>query len=109
MVKKLLKHEFIYYFRTFALFLPIVLVIAAMTRVFRLFENSDSVIASIAVGSSALMLFVACWALLVLSVIVAVVRFYKNMYSAEGYLTFTLPVKHSEQSPSPGSSPGPFT
>ncbi len=96
MVKKLFKHEFIYYFRTFALFLPIVLVIGVMARVFRFFEDFDSALVDIAIFSSALMLFVACYALVMLSVVVAVVRFYKNMYSAEGYLTFTLPVNNAQ-------------
>ena len=36
MVKKLFKHEFIYYFRTFGMFLPIVLAISVVTRIFRL-------------------------------------------------------------------------
>jgi hypothetical protein len=96
MVKKLLKHEFIYYFRTFALFLPIVLVIGVMARVFRLFESFDSVLVDIALFSSFSMLLVACAALIMLSVVVSVVRFYKNMYSAEGYLTFTLPVSNAQ-------------
>lgn len=96
MVKKLFKHEFIYYFRTFALFLPIVLVIGVMARVFRLFENFDSALVDIAIISSAFMLVVSCFALLMLSVVVAVERFYKNMYSAEGYLTFTLPVNNAQ-------------
>lgn len=96
MVKKLFKHEFIYYFRTFALFLPIVLVIGVMARVFRFFENFDSALVDIAIFSSASMFAVSCFALLMLSVVVAVVRFYKNMYSAEGYLTFTLPVNNAQ-------------
>lgn len=96
MVKKLFKHEFIYYFRTFALFLPIVLVIGVMARVFRFFEDFDSALVDIAIFSSASMLVVSCFALIMLSVVVAVVRFYKNMYSAEGYLTFTLPVNNAQ-------------
>lgn len=96
MVKKLFKHEFIYYFRTFSLFLPIVLVIAVMARVFRLFETIDSVIVEIAIVSSFAMLVVACTALIMLSVVVAVVRFYKNLYTAEGYLTFTLPITNAQ-------------
>ncbi|MBE5818410.1 MAG: hypothetical protein E7312_05075 [Clostridiales bacterium] len=95
MVKKLLKHELIYYFRSFILFLPIVLLVAIMTRVFTLFD-SENVFIQIIRGSSYLMLFVACFALILMSVVVGVVRFYKNMYSAEGYLTFALPVKNSE-------------
>lgn len=95
MVKKLLKHELIYYFRSFILFLPIVLLVAIMTRVFTLFD-SENVFIQLIRGSSYLMLFIACFALIIMSVVVGVVRFYKNMYSAEGYLTFALPVKNSQ-------------
>lgn len=95
MVKKLFKHECIYYFRTFSIFLPIVLVIAVMTRVFLLFGD-DILSAQIAFGSSATMLVIACMGLLTLPTVIGVVRFYKNMYSAEGYLTFTLPVTNTQ-------------
>ena len=95
MVKKLLKHEFIYYFRSFSLFLPIVLVIAVAARVFRFFDNGN-VINDIAIFSSTAMLVVSCAALLILSTVIGIVRFYKNMYSAEGYLTFTLPVTNAQ-------------
>ena len=95
MVKKLLKHEFKYYIRTFGLFLPIVLVVAVVNRVFRLFDDSN-VINRIIISSSATVLAVSCMALLVLSTVVGIVRFYKNMYSAEGYLTFTLPITNAQ-------------
>ena len=95
MVKKLLKHEFMYYFRTFGMFLPIVLAIGVVTRIFILVGNG-SVISDLAIGSSVLMLVVACVALVILSYVVSIVRFYKNMYSSEGYLTFTLPVTNAQ-------------
>ena len=93
MVKKLLRHEFIYYFRTFSLFLPMVLVIALVTRMFKAMGGSTYV--EIVKVSSELLLSLGCVALLVMSVAVGVIRFYKNMYSAEGYLTLTLPVTHT--------------
>jgi hypothetical protein len=77
------------------MFLPIVLAIGAVTRIFRLFY-SENVISQIAIGSSSLMLVLACAALMFLSTVISVVRFYKNMYSAEGYLTFTLPVTNEQ-------------
>ncbi len=95
MVTKLFKYEFTYYLRTFGLFLPIVLVVAAATRVFKLFDDTKA-INRIAIGSSSALLFMACAALITLSVVAGVVRFYKNMYSSEGYLTFTLPVTHTQ-------------
>lgn len=95
MVKKLLKHEFIYYIRSFGLFLPIVLVIGVMARVFRCFGD-DTTVNRIMIFSSSMMLIVSCAALVILASVIGIVRFYKNMFSAEGYLTFTLPVTNAE-------------
>ena len=95
MVKKLIKHEFIYYLRTVGIFLPIILAIGAMTRVFRFFDNGN-IINTIALASSVTLLVIACMALLMISTVFGIVRFYKNMYSSEGYLTFTLPVTNTE-------------
>ena len=95
MVRKLFKHEFIYYFRTFGLFLPIVLFFAVMTKVFSLFDY-DAVIVKIALNSSIVLLTISCAALAVIAFVVSIVRFYKNMYTSEGYLTFTLPVTNAQ-------------
>jgi len=95
MVRKLFKHEFTYYFRTFGLFLPIVLIFGIMTKIFSLFDD-DKVIVQIALNSSIALLTISCAALLVLAFVVGIVRFYKNMYTSEGYLTFTLPVTNSQ-------------
>ncbi len=95
MVKKLIKHEFIYYFRSFALFLPIVLIMGVVTRIALSF-GEDNVMHEIASASSIMMLTVSCTALIIFSLVAGVVRFYKNMYSAEGYLTFTLPVTNAQ-------------
>ncbi len=95
MVKKLLKHEFTYYFRTLGLFLPIVLVFGVMVRVFRFFDDSKF-INQIAIFSSSALLVTACATLLILSTVISIVRFYKNMYSSEGYLTFTLPITNTQ-------------
>lgn len=94
MVKKLLKHEFTYYIRIFGLFIPILLAIGVMTRVFLFFDNGNP-INQLLISSSVLMLVLGCIALMVLSTVVIILRFYKNMYSAEGYLTFALPVSNS--------------
>ncbi|MBO5648403.1 MAG: hypothetical protein J6S76_00650 [Clostridia bacterium] len=95
MVKKLFSHECVYYLRTLGMFLPIVLVIGIMTRIFRCFDDRN-IINKIALSSSVLLLVLACMALIVLSVVVCIIRFYRNLYSSEGYLTFTLPVTHTE-------------
>ncbi|MBR3878584.1 MAG: hypothetical protein IKJ24_00535 [Clostridia bacterium] len=95
MVKKLFKHEFIYYFRTFGIFLPIVLATAIAAKIFTLFDQ-ENVFNEIVTNISILALVMASFGLLALSAIISVIRFYKNMYSAEGYLTFTLPASNSQ-------------
>ncbi|MBQ2733029.1 MAG: hypothetical protein IJF74_02640 [Clostridia bacterium] len=95
MVRKLLKHEFIYYFRSFGVFLPIVFLIAAVTRISLSFAD-EKLAYEIAAASSVTMLAVSCTALIIFSLFAGIVRFYKNMYSAEGYLTFTLPVSNAQ-------------
>ncbi len=106
MVKKLIKHEFIYYYRTLAILLPIIVLVGAVTRLFifltslqhNVFElggfaffaaeaGLSSVMAIQMLGSIALLLFASA---------MGVVRFYKNMYTSEGYLTFTLPVNNHQ-------------
>ena len=91
MVKKLLKHEFVYYARTLCLFLPIVLVMGVITRVFQLFDMENDVV-FLALTSSSVLFSLSCAALLILTTATCVIRFYKNLYSSEGYLTLTLPV-----------------
>ena len=95
MVKKLLKHEGIYYFRIFGLLLPLVLVFSFAVRVFD-WLNQGNIFTEIIYYSSVLMLVISCIALLILATAISIVRFYKNMYSAEGYLTFTLPVTNRQ-------------
>lgn len=91
MVKKLVKHEFNYYFKTLIIFLPIMLLIGLSVRVLSLFE-SDFVGYKITYASSVLLLYFSSIAVIMYVSVLSLVRFYKNMYSKEGYLTFSLPV-----------------
>ncbi len=95
MVKKLLKHEFAYYFRTLGPFLPILLVIGLVSKGFELIHNG-SVYTSIPLYSSYIVLYIGAFALSILTTVIGIVRFYKNLYAAEGYLTLTLPVTHHQ-------------
>lgn len=96
MVKKLLKHEFIYYLRTLVFILPIVLFSGISFRFTLLFDDLDF-IWYVPMLSGAILLFIfSSFAALLATSILGVVRFYKNMYSAEGYLTFTLPVNNHQ-------------
>ncbi len=91
MVKKLLKYEFISYLRTLVPMYIIMLAVGLVTRFIQLFEN-DHFTYNIVFGSSVLALVVSILVCLVMTAIVSIVRFYKNLYSSEGYLSFTLPV-----------------
>lgn len=91
MVKKLFKHEFIYYARIMVFVYAILLTIATAGRVIQIFEN-DSIAYQIVNVASILTYGFAVWAALVFGLVLAIIRFYKNLFTAEGYLSFTLPV-----------------
>lgn len=91
MVKKLFKHESIFYLRTLLPVQIILIGLAVLNRVIQLFEN-NSLAYDIAFTSSVIALVVGAVASIVLTTVIIVTRFYKNMFSSEGYLTHTLPV-----------------
>ncbi len=91
MVKTLLKHEAKAYIHTLVPMNIILICVAFFTRLVWLFE-SDAVIFRIIGYSSIFALCVAMSVSIVMSVVIVIVRFYKNMFTAEGYLTMTLPV-----------------
>lgn len=90
MVGKLLKHELKYYLRILTPVYVILAVIALLGRVVLFFEQDDPVY-YLTFGSSVAMFVLACFAALLLTTVFYVVRFYKNMFRGEGYLTMTLP------------------
>ena len=92
MVKKLIKYDFASYLR---LLLPVQLIlmgIAALNRIIQIFEDTDSTVYNIIFTSSVVLYVIAIAVCLILTMIVAIVRFYQGMYSNEGYLNHTLPV-----------------
>lgn len=92
MVRKLIKYDFASYQR---LLLPVQLIllgIAVLNRFIQLFEDGGSTVYNIIFTSSVVLYVIAIIVCLVLTTIVAVVRFYQGMYSNEGYLSHTLPV-----------------
>lgn len=93
MVKKLIKHEFIYYIRTFIIILPVMLFSGITTRIIQFFE-SDTIPYTVGFTSSLTILYFSSIICIFMSVLLGIIRFYKNMYSSEGYLTFTLPVSY---------------
>lgn len=91
MVKKLFQYEFKSYLRTLIPVNLILLAIAVFARLIQFFET-DSIPYMLLFGSSISAYAISIMVALILTGITVVVRFYKNLFTAEGYLTFTLPV-----------------
>ena len=91
MVKKLFKHEFLAYTRIMGIVYIILLTVAAAGRVVQIFED-DSISYSIVSTISFITYGVSIGAALGFTTVLAIVRFYKNLFTSEGYLSFTLPV-----------------
>ncbi len=91
MVKKLIKHEFFAFFRSMCPIAVITLGMGLLTRIIQLFE-SNSAAYSIIYGSTMFMFGAAVVVCLVASMALSVKRFYSNLFTAEGYLSMTLPV-----------------
>lgn len=91
MVSKLFKHEFAALGRVLLPVEGIVLGVAVLCRVLQLFEW-DNVVYDILFGSSIFFLVVANLVGIFMTIGMGVVRFYKNLFTAEGYLSFTLPI-----------------
>lgn len=91
MLRKLLNYEFKATGRIFLLFFIAMVALAGINRLFmefNLFEQRLAIIPGITVGLYVMMIF----ATFVLTFVVMIQRFYKNLLGDEGYLMFTLPV-----------------
>ena len=91
MVRKLFKHEFHVWFRVLWLVSALMLLLSGANRILQFFE-SDSVIYYIIFGFSLFFAFITMAAALTVPNFYGVIRFYKHLFSGEGYLSFTLPV-----------------
>ena len=91
MVKKLMKYELASYMRSLLPFQLILLGIALLHRFVQLFENDGDAYWTFFSSSTAIFI-IACIVTLVATVALCIARFYKNMFTGEGYLSFTLPV-----------------
>lgn len=95
MVRKLFKHEILAYLR---IWIPMQIILQSAALLLRLLQviSSDNRVYDIVEGTS---IFVYVMSLIVsfgLVYVFSIVRFYKNLFSNEGYLSFTLPVTTSQ-------------
>lgn len=95
MVKKLLKQDLVFYLRSMLPIQLILLGVALLTRMMLLFRG-DSRMISLFKGMTMTALIIGIIVCLVMTVIISIMRFYKNLFTAEGYLSFTLPVTSSQ-------------
>ncbi len=95
MVKKLFKHEFLSYLRVFLPIQLVVLGMSVMVRILGLFEN-DSTVYFILLIASVIIFAITLEAGIIGTFIVAIRRFYKNLFTSEGYLSLTLPVSQTQ-------------
>jgi len=95
MVKKLFKHEFKAWLRVLPLFWLAMLGVAVAGRVVQFFET-ETVYYYLVFGSAMLAFAGAAFVLLGAPTVFDVYRFYRNLFTGEGYLSFTLPVSPTQ-------------
>ena len=91
MVKKLIKYDFKAFAKIMFPAYLVLLGVGALYRFITIFET-DGLFYTIFNGSAISILVISMIVCSVMTYIVSVVRFYKGLYTAEGYLSFTLPV-----------------
>ena len=95
MVKKLYKHEFRSHLRILWVVWAALLAISAGARIVQFFE-ADSIPYKIISTTSFVTYGVAILAAFAFTSVLGIIRFYKNLFTSEGYLSFTLPVTTSQ-------------
>lgn len=95
MVIKLLKREFAYYAKTLLLFEGILLCVACLNRLLMVF-STENYLVDMAVAALMMIGILGSVACVVVAFVLIVIRFYKNLFTAEGYLMFTLPVTETQ-------------
>lgn len=90
MLKKLYKYELYSLFRNLLPIYAAVLGFALLSRL-TLLIKTDNALLQIPAGISTTVYAFSIIAVFVVGMVVVVMRFYKNLLSGEGYLTFTLP------------------
>lgn len=90
MVRKLYKNEFLALFKWIIPLNLLCLVVAIISRINLEYTDTDA--GEIVSAIMAFVFMLSVIALITISFVIVVVRFYKNLLSNEGYLTFTVPV-----------------
>lgn len=95
MVKKLFKHELYAYLRTILPMHMILIGIGILGRFIQLFDNNSTAY-NIVFWSSVVAFIIGVVVCILLTFIFGIRRFYTNLFTHEGYLSFTLPVTSTQ-------------
>lgn len=90
MLKKLFKHEFYSLFRNLLPIYAALGLFAVMCKLTSLIEM-DNIIYETVSGFSVMFYIISILAMFIVGMVIIIIRFYKNLLSHEGYLTFSLP------------------
>src|SRR5574344_771267 len=93
MLKNLYKHEFKALFRSILPMYLILLGLSILDRIVLIFDANYNILVGTLQSIITLIYGVSVFAIFIITVVIIVTRFYKNLFTSEGYLTFTLPVK----------------
>lgn len=93
MLKNLYKHEFKALFRNLLPMYLILLGLSILDRIVLMFNANSSLLVGALQSIITIIYGVAIFAMAIITVVIIATRFYKNLFTSEGYLTFTLPVK----------------
>ncbi len=91
MVKKLFRHEIAYYMRSMLPVYCILGAIAVFGRIIQFFEANNTVYGTLSAISILSYVF-GIIAVIAMSYVFTITRFYRHLFTSEGYLSFTLPV-----------------
>ena len=95
MVSKLFKHEINSYLRVVLPMHMVLIGIALLGRFVQLFDNNSTAY-NIVFWSSVVAFIVGVVVCILLTLIFGIKRFYSNLFTSEGYLSFTLPVTSTQ-------------
>ncbi len=92
MLKKLLKYEYRATYKLYLILYLIVIGLAFINRLLYALDFSRNVVLSVLSGMFTVTIVLSCIGLYFATLIFILFRFYKNLFTDEGYLMFTLPV-----------------
>ncbi len=95
MVKKLFRHECVALGRVLLPAYGALLAVAVFIRILR-FIQWDNILYDIVFGCAIGLWIMSCVVCLFMATAMGVIRYYRNLFTSEGYLTFTLPISPAQ-------------